>query len=296
MFDNPFLEAAASNRNKRQQLDHLLRITAPHERMILAGIGLVVLALVAWVQFGSIVHGVTIDGILIEPGARHEIVSIEPGYLVEFLVVPGDRVEAGDPIARQSVPELDRETTSLRNRMELLETELRQVGGNVSALRSLLASAQVALLQMEAQRSARELIVSQIGGEIMALLPAPGEYMPAGSAVAQLRAAEDRPLQAVLRVASGMAQRLQPGMPASVEVGMPDGTTRRFHGEIASVTPGPLSNWLAAFQPAVADSAHRVDVILHQASDLSVPDGTSCRVRIMLGRHAPAELFDHDWF
>ena len=79
MFDNPFLEAAAGNRNKRQQLDYLLRITAPHERMILAGIGLVVLALVAWVQFGSIVHGVTIDGILIEPGARHEIVSTEPG-------------------------------------------------------------------------------------------------------------------------------------------------------------------------------------------------------------------------
>ena len=42
MFNNPFLEAAASSRNKRQQLDHLLRITAPHERFILAGIGPVV--------------------------------------------------------------------------------------------------------------------------------------------------------------------------------------------------------------------------------------------------------------
>lgn len=122
MFDNPFLEGAASSRNKRQQLDHLLRITAPHERIILAGIGVVLLALMAWALFGSIVRSVTIDGVLIEPGLRHEVVSTEPGYLVEFLVVPGDRVEAGDPIARQSVPELVRETAALRDRVEMLET------------------------------------------------------------------------------------------------------------------------------------------------------------------------------
>lgn len=292
MFNNPFLEDAAASKNKRQQLDHLLRITAPHERFILGGIGLVVLALVAWALFGSIVRGVTIDGVLIEPGARHEMISIEPGYLVEFLVVPGDRVEAGDPIARQSVPELERETAALRDRVELLETELSQVRGDGGSLRSLLASARVALLQMESQRSARELIVSPIGGEIMALRSAPGEYLPAGGAVAQLRDAEDRPLQAVLPVDSNVAQRIQPGMRASVEVLMPDGTTRRLDGEVSSVTPGPLPNWLAALRPAVADSAHRVDVVLHGASDLSVPDGTPCRIRIVLGQHAPVALFD----
>lgn len=154
MFNNPFLEEAAASRNKRQQLDHLLRVTAPHERIILVGIGLVLLALMAWVLFGSIIRGVTIDGILIEPGVRHEVVSTEPGHLVEFLVVPGDRVETGDPIARQSVPELEREIAALRERLELLQTGISQAGGDGGALRSLLASARVALLQMEARRSA----------------------------------------------------------------------------------------------------------------------------------------------
>lgn len=289
MFDNPFLEAAAGSRNKRQQLDHLLRITAPHERFILAGIGVVLLALVAWALFGSIVRGVTIDGVLIEPGARHEIVSTEPGYLVEFLVVPGDRVEAGDPIARQSVPELERETSALRDRVEMLKTELSQVAGG---LRSLLASAEVALLQMEAQRSARELIVSPIGGEIMALRSAPGEYLQAGGAVAELRDAEDQPLQAVLRVSPRMAQRIQTGMQASIEVVMPDGATRRVDGEVASVTPGPLPNWLATLPPAAPAATHRIDVLLRQTSDLSVPDGTPCRARIVLGRHPLAEFVD----
>lgn len=285
MFDNPFLEEAAGNRNKRQQLDHLLRITAPHERIILAGIGVVLLALVAWALFGSIVRSVTIDGVLIEPGPRHEMVSTEPGYLVEYLVVPGDHVEVGDPIARQSVPELDSETTGLRDRVEMLKTELQQVGGEGSGLRSLLAAAQVALLQMEARRSARELIVSPVAGEVTALRSTPGEYLTAGSAVAQLRETEDQPLQAVLRVAPGMAQRIQLGMQASVEVVMPNGTTHRLDGEVSSVTPGALPNWLAALRPAMADSsAHRVDVVLHHASDLSLPDFTPCRVRIVLGR------------
>ena len=286
MFDNPFLDQAANSRNKRQQLDHLLRVTAPHERMILAGIGMAMLALVAWALFGSIVRSVTIDGVVIESGSRHEMVSTEPGYLVEYLVVPGDHVEVGDPIARQSVPELDSEIAVLRDRVEMLKTELRQVGEEGSGLRSLLAAAQVALLQTEARRSARELISSPIAGEVTALRSSPGEYVTAGGAVAQLRETEDLPLQAVLLAAPHVAKRIQPGMGASVEIVMPNGATRRLDGEVSSVAPGPLPNWLAALRPATANSAHRVDVALHQASDLSLPDFTPCRVRIVLGRQA----------
>ena len=113
MFNTPFRKEAVSSRNQRQQLDHLLRITAPHERYILGGIGLVLLAFVAWALFGSIVRSITLEGVVIEPGARHEVISTEPGYVVEFLVAPGDRIDAGDLIARQSVPELDRETAAL---------------------------------------------------------------------------------------------------------------------------------------------------------------------------------------
>ena len=283
MFGNPFLEKSG-NRNKYQQLDHLLRVTAPHERMILAGIGLVMLVLVAWALFGSIVRSVTVDGILFEPGVRHELVSSEPGYLEAFLVIPGDHVEAGDPIARQSVPELDGEIAALRDRVEMLKSELRQVHGEGSGLPSLLAAAQVALLQMEARRSARELIVSPVAGKVTALRSAPGEYLSAGGAVAQLRETEVQPLQALLRVAPRTAKRIQPGMRASVEIMMPDDAQRRFDGEVSSVTPGPLPDWLATLQPAAPDATHRVDVALHHASDLSLPDVTPCRVRIVLGQ------------
>ena len=259
--------------------------------MILACIGVVMLVLVAWVLFGSIVRSVTIDGILFEPGVRHELVSSEPGYLKAFLVAPGDRVEAGDPIARQSVPELDAETAALRDRVEMLKSELRQVHGEESGLPSLLAAAQVALLQMEARRSARELIVSPLAGKVTALRSTPGEYLPAGSAVAQLRETEDQPLQALLQVAPRTSKRIQPGMQASVEIMMPDDAQRRFDGEVSSVTTGPLPNWLATLRPTAPDATHRVDVVLHHASDLSLPDITPCRVRIVLGQQPLTALF-----
>ena len=89
-----------------------------------------------------------------------------------------------------------------------------------------------------------------------------------------------------------MAQRIRPGMKASVDAVMPDGTTRRWNGEVTSITPGPLPHWLAALPPAAAESAHRIDVALNRASELSVPGGTPCRVRIIIGRHSPAALFD----
>ncbi len=290
MFSDLQLDQAAANRNKRQQLDHLLRIVAPHERVILAGIGLAFLAFVVWVSFGSIARSVVLEGVLLKPGVRHEIVSAELGHLVKFMVAPGDQVEEGDPIARQTVPELDREVVALRDQIEILEAGIRQVGGD--GTHALLASAQEALLQMESRRAAKEVIVSHMSGEVMALRVAPGDYVPAGLAVAQLRNQGNQPLQAVLQVGSRIAKRLQPGMPASVEFMMPDGMMHETDGAVASITSGPLPHWLAAFRPGDTNAVHRVDIVFDPQQGPAVPDGTPCRVRIMLGQHSLIALLD----
>ena len=292
MFNSPFRAAALASRNRRQQLDRLLRITAPHERIVLAGIGLVLIAFVVWGFFGSIVRSVTLEGVLVEPGARYPVVSTELGHVVELLVAPGDEVAAGTPIARQSVPELDREASALRDRMVVLEADIGRTGGDGGALRPLLDSARTALLAMEARRAARELIVSPVGGKVTSLRTVPGDYLPAGATVAEVRDARDEPPLAVLRVTAGAAARIRPGLKASVEFAAPDGATHAVEGEVAAVTAGPLPGWLTALSPAGPDATHRVDIALGRGSSLSVPDGTPCRVRIVLGRHPPAALLD----
>ena len=292
MFNNPFREEAAANRNQRQQLDHLLRVTAPHERIILAGIGLVLLAVAIWALFGGIERTVTADGLLIQPGNRHEVVTDEQGHLLQILVEPGDRVEAGARIARQSVPELERESEALRERVILLEAELATAGGTALGIQALLSDARVALLEMEARRLAKEAIVSQTGGEVITVLRAPGEYVPKNATVAPLLQGNGEPPTAVLRVTPSTAERIRPGMAAEIEIITPDSETRRLTGKVARITPGPLSGWLAAVPPAVADSLSRIDLDLHDAENLTVADGTRCRVRVLLGRQPPAALFN----
>ena len=130
----------------------------------------------------------------------------------------------------------------------------------------------------------------------MALQSAPGEYLPAGAAIARIRSipsgAEDGPIRAVLRVVPGVAQRIRPGMQASVNVATPGGDTHVLRGEVMSVTAEPSQAWLAALQPANGGSSHRVDIALHRPPGLSLPDGAACRVRIVLGRIPLVALLD----
>ena len=53
MLDNPFRERAIAARANRQQLDRLLRVTAPHERIALVAVGLILVGIGAWVAFGG---------------------------------------------------------------------------------------------------------------------------------------------------------------------------------------------------------------------------------------------------
>lgn len=290
MLNSPFHRSIAEIKDGREQLDRLLRLSAPHESLLLVAIALVILAFVAWLLFGSVARSVTVGCLLIEPGERRVAVSVEPGRLLEFLVAPNERVEAGQMIARQSVPELEREMDVLRDRLNLLQAELGRAG--VDLPNPLLIPASEALLRIEAQRTVRESIVSQSAGEVIALKSAPGAYLSAGTAVALIRAAGDVPVGAVLRIDRDVARRVRPGMQAEVEVPASDGGTRRLEGEVANVSAGPLPNWLARMEPAVPASTYRVDVALRPDSGL--PDGTACLARIELGKHAPVALLTAD--
>ena len=291
MFNSTFREEALASRGQRQQIDHLLRTTAPHERTLVAGVGVLLLAFLAWALFGSVVRDVTIDGVLVAPGARHDLVSLVPGHLLEFLVEPGEQVVEGQLIARQSAPELDREIAAARNRFELLEAGEPSGAGEASD--SSVAAARMALRQLEAQRTVREQIVSHVGGEVTALRVAPGTYLVPGTAVLQVRVPDAQPPRAVVQAAPHVAQRIRGGMQASVEVAVPGGTVRQVAGEVAAVSAAPLPDWLAALGPAAAESSEssgRVDIILHDAADLAAIDGAPARVRIVLGRVRPAVL------
>ena len=70
MFDNifqSFHETVAQAKAEREQLDRLLTVSTPRERLLVAAVALVLLVLGAWGFFGSVPHSLAVDGVLTAP-------------------------------------------------------------------------------------------------------------------------------------------------------------------------------------------------------------------------------------
>lgn len=82
MFNNPFdsfQDTVAEAKEEREQLNRLLTISTPRERLIVAAIALLSVILAAWLFFGSIIaHTVALEGVL-EPPAQTQSGSENSG-------------------------------------------------------------------------------------------------------------------------------------------------------------------------------------------------------------------------
>lgn len=70
MFNNPFgsfQDSVAAAKEDREQLDRLLTISTPHERLLVAVIGVLSTVLAAWLFFGDVARNLTVDAVLVEP-------------------------------------------------------------------------------------------------------------------------------------------------------------------------------------------------------------------------------------
>ena len=122
MFNNPFEsfhDMVAEAKEEREQLDRLLTISTPRERLLVAAIAVFLLILSAWLLFGNIARSIAFNGILVEQGETLP----EGSRLVQALVwIQGGSalsIEAGMPV----MVELDTK-----------DAEVSTLGGTVKAI------------------------------------------------------------------------------------------------------------------------------------------------------------------
>ena len=73
MFNNifdSFQDSIAEAKDEREQLDRLLTISTPRERLIVAATALILLIIVSWLFLGSTARSLAADGVLVVPEAN----------------------------------------------------------------------------------------------------------------------------------------------------------------------------------------------------------------------------------
>lgn len=281
-----FRERALARRTRQEPLDDRLQITAPHEWLIVAMLGLAVLGLILFAAFGRVDRAVSYSAVLVALGDRHHIVAPASGIVVDVLVGLNDEVTAGQPIAYLHLL-ADRERASaIADIIELLEEQ-----GLVEAsdlIQKLLST------EESGDTVSRVPITSTHDGRVSGLELTQGQPLLAGSSVGVVReASSDRP-QVVAYVSAADAARIRAGMTASIGIVGPGGNVEReIAGEVVSVSSGiqPPPRWLLEQVPAVPRQPHEVHVALSgDEPDLWRIDSVAVVLRIVVGRESIASL------
>lgn len=280
-----FREEAFARRGQTEPLDGLLRVTAPHEWLLLAGLATALLGVILWGSVGHIERSLSAPCVLTLSGERHPVVSGVSGTVQEVLASPGDGIAVGQPVARVGLYGLNNDAAVARARVAALASVANTNPDTLAAARAELR--QIELLQAEG-----ELIVSPVAGELMSYSMAVGQSVAADSRTAWVRVGTGHELEAVTWLDAVQAQRLDKGMQARVAPVFADRKTALpLNATVAEITVrgAPPPQWLTDFGLPAPAQGHRVRVAL-QDMPRHLTDGTPCSLHVVLGREPPVRV------
>ena len=282
-FNRIFRERALARRQRQEPLDDLLKITAPHEWLLVVGLGIMLAALLVYGVVESVDLSLSYDAVLVHPGERHAVFAPVSGTVIEVLAEAGDTVEPGQAIARvQTTADQQMKSASLRLN-ELLRGDDRQANNaSIDLLRLLLS-----VTNAGGGFGVGGEVVSLIGGEVMRLDVMPGQLVAAGSPMALVRTPASGPLEALAFASPHDAAHLAVGMEAQVRIvaAKPDGGL--FLARVAAISERPVTppEWLTALGLRPLEGMHLLRVSLSDGDPgPAVADGSPAALRVVWGR------------
>ncbi len=285
MFINRlFREQALARRQRQEPLDDRLQVTAPHEWLLVAGLGVMFLALLVYGAVGSVEHSLSYDAVVVLPGERYPVSTPVSGTVVEVLAEVGDPVEPGQVIARVRPPMEQIGDSEVRRLSGLLAQQVGQEGETAADLLKLL------LALASADEGGTDVsvdVVSVTGGEIMTLGLGPGMRVSAGESVALVRAAASGPPEALALVPSDDAGRIEPGTTAKVSVDRGNREASIYEADVSAISARSVSppEWLVGLGISAPAGSHLVRARLEDAGvGDAVADGSIGSLRVVLGR------------
>ena len=256
-----FREKALADRARREAIDARLQVTAPHEWVLVSGLGVALVVLLAYGLLGRVERSLSIETVLVRPGERVDLVAGVSGVVVDVLSEIGDTVAQDQSIARVRTPE---------------------------------AEGRDAILHRFTIRD----IVAPHDGELVTLAVAAGRHVAAGELAARIRRASVGPVEAIGFVTREEAMQLAPGMQAQVRLVVPGaGAPRILPARVERVSSRvvPPAPWMTEFGLEAPVRTHLLRATLTDPEPPPVVDGAAGTLRIVLGhRSFVSLLFGND--
>ena len=272
---------------KREHIDGLAKVTVPYDWLALILLAVACAAIVGWGALGKIERTVRADALIVVPDDRRAVVAAADGRVAEFLVVPGDRVNEGGPIARLEIPELGRRLSAALERERVMVQELAGAAPDAEMNRMLIdARAEVAGLTAMIARDS--VIASPYAGEVFERRLSPGAIVTAGEEVARIRVGPSAAPIAVALLPPARAGKVQPGASARLRCEGARGAAV-LETAIADVSPPPMA-LRARLANAGLDSGARHMLLLAVPDAAAVAEGDACEAHIVTGTLSPVQL------
>ena len=292
-FPTAFREKALAHRARQEAIDARVQVTAPHEWLLVSGLGMVLVALLAYGLIGRAERSLSVETVLVRPGERVDVVAGASGVVVDVLAEVGDTVAQGQPIARVQTPDAETWDAVLHRLRESLENPDAPPGPAAAEGLPAVASPRAGTSQRGAGGFAARELVAPRDGELVTLALAAGRRVAAGELAARIRTVSVGPAGAIGFVTRDVAMQLAPGMPAQVRLTVPGaGAPRILPARVERVSPGvvPPAPWLTELGLEPPLRAHLVRATLTDPDPPPIVDGAAGTLRIVLGDRSFASL------
>lgn len=114
-----FRKKAANYFQSPEELNHVVKLNSPKTGLVAAGVGILLVGIMAWASFGSVKLTLPGQGVLLTSDFQ-TLTAGTSGTIEELTIQPGAMVEAGQVIAQLNAPEL----LAKWNKLESLKNEL----------------------------------------------------------------------------------------------------------------------------------------------------------------------------
>ena len=268
-------------------IDRLLRITAPHEWLIVVGLVIALAGGTLWSVFGRVDVTLATGGALVQPGARTPVVTTLSGLVQQLPARPGQQVAPGAPVAVVVPHDLEMRLRIARATQALLTEHVERSPDTAAGLHAL-ARSQAETLELVALGSAGSRVASAHGGEVTRVRVSVGDSVRAGDVIADLRHPATGLVTAQTFLDAARAAPVRPGMAARVRTRGAEHTPQTLAGRVESVSePGPPPAWLESDGGAAPPTGRLVRIAIEVPEHYAGADLLPCDIEIVLDRGSP---------